>query len=802
MSKYRKKYYTQSSPINEPYSIGNTLVGCVTNHLMLKGSDLQDMYQDAALNSIAGTLYKLAKNCQPGKKYADILGTPTGTVIIEPLPKEALNNSAIRSIQSQYLSQASEDVFFAMVYDLLVSDYAYNPETKTVTIDDTEYPLEEITVDDDNHLLLNYIEYITHGGGPSATIEQREHYIDLGITVDDLESDYLVVKYLDENNETHYYVYNMSDHTNEFIDTWFSKNTVAHYPSFFARKNKKSIKIADPEYYETSRKALKRMGLDWEDLVDNFNGDAQLNNKTDEDDDYKDSIKDCTDICLTFALDVTTNDQRVMRYMYEFFKLIEQSGNLNSNKITYRHKAFNYNFSWGKITHNFKSGNIAKFHRFTTEGIEVSTVKNITVQGTTVPIMTKTKCLRIRKQIDNSRYEEFLIEDVKFTSYNNGHAMERHFPLFANLKPYTYDDLEAIKNGEIEEDNNECLIPILPIIIRRRMGGILGNDILFIGMRSIHNTYIKIKKKWYESTWFAVIRIVVSIVIIILTWGGGTPFVLAANAAVNIALNLLIMILIMLAIKLAVKMVCKVFHITGLFLNIINTAVNIVCMVCLPGGAGFIALSGAIADCVMSGSFSLQSVASALSGVATTALMMVNPALGVMIDLITNPQFYYALQTHNWSAALMQMAMSIGKAVFTQVAKGMADAAKTSGSLIDATTKQFDYTKLVFDTPKTMLQELGTKFSEESLKLVAELPGMAMQQKAENVQQKTSELNNQMLALSNKQARLDEVTSSIFAKQQQCLAFVTDKYLNIQEEDEYDFYRFNKGFTGTFVQIT
>lgn len=795
MSKYRKYYNTQSSPINNYYAIGNTLAGCVYNHLQLKGSDLQDMYQDAALNSIAGTLYKIAKNCQPGKRYADSIGTPTGTVLIEPLPKNALSSVIdIQELISQSLTQASEELFFAMVYDTLINDYQYDEEQSTIIVNDTVYYFESVSVDDDNTLNLNYYETIIHGGGPSASTEVRSYNIDLGVTVTDLESDYLIVKYKNFQDEIHYYTYNINEHSNEFIDIWFSKNTVTHYPSFFARKNKKSIKIADPVHYEATRKALKRMQIDWEDLVDNFNGDAQLNNNTPDDDNYKSDIKDCTDICLTFALDVTVNDQRVMRYMYEFFKFIYESGNLNSNKISYKHQAFNYHFSWNKVNYSVKSGNIAKFHRFTSEGYSETRIVSRNIGNATIPIATKVKCLRIRKQISPSEYEEFVIEGVKFTSYNNGKAMEREFPNFSNLKPYTKDDLEAIKNGEIEEDKNECLIPILPIIIRRRLGGIVGNDILLIGMRSIHNTYIKIKKKWYESTWFAVIRIIVSIVIIILTWGGGTPFVLAANAAINIALNILIMVLIMLAIKLAVKMACKIFHIKGMLANVINSVVNIICMVCLPGGAGFIALSSAMADCVMSGSFDLQSLANALSNVANSALMMVNPALGVLIETITNPQFYYAIQTHNWGAAFMQVGMSICKAIFTQI---MQTDTKTSGSLIDSTTKQFDYTKLTFDQPKSILDELGTKVTD----FTGALPGMIMEDKSKKLEQKTNELNNKMISLSNRYTKYSEVSDSILAKHMQINAFITDKYFDPQDE-ELDFYRFDKGFTGIFIQIT
>lgn len=790
MGRYRKYYYTQSSPVSSPYSIGNTLTGTVYSHLNTKGSDLSLLLRDAAENSMAGLMWKIAKNCQPGKKYANTIGTPEGTLITEPLNKGALATEIpdIQEIVSQSLTPLSPDVLLALAYDKLVKDYAY--DGTHVIVDDTEYLFESVSVDDNKELTLNYYELISHG--PYS--ERIEHDVSLGQSIPNIESEYLVVKYLNSDGDTKYYVYVTAQKSLPAVDSWLQNQRVLYYPSFFARKDKRSIKESDPEHYEASREALKRCNIDWEDLVDSYNGETELNEESDSDREYRNSLGDVTDICLTFALDITVNDQRVMRYMYEFFKFLYKAGSLNSNRINYRHKAFNYDFSWGSIQYAVKQGVIAKFHRFTTECTDIE--DPVTVNGHLT--MNKHRALRIRRQLTSDSFEEFLVSDVKFTSYNNGEAMVRKLKPFANLKPYTKADLDALeadKDDDDEEEKNECLIPILPIIIRRSLGGIIGGDILHIGMRTIHNTYKKVKKKWYQSGWFSVVRIVISIVIIVCTLGSGTPYVIAANVALNIALNILIQILICLAIKLAVKMICKVLKIKGLLLNVINTITNIVMMVYLPGSAGFNMLASSMADCALSGSFSLQNLANALTQAASVPLMMANPALGVLFETMLNPEFYYAIQTGNWSQAIIQVAGSVLKAATVSMQLG----ANTEGgsSLLDPVTKQFDYTKLTFDTATSSTAQLSSQLGSYGLNLVSSAPSYIMAHKSEKLQEQMNQMNKKMLRLSNNMSMYAEISESILAKNIQAQAFIVDQIFNYDED--LDFYRFDKGFTGTFI---
>ena len=530
----KKVYHTQTQALNNPWDISNSLKGCISNYLFNKGSYLPRIFQDAAQNSLVGKLNNIAKDCQVGGRYASILGTPEGSLITRPLTKalfEQATNTQIGSLESSRIMQPCEALFKCLALRTLEDNYQFDGEH--LTVDEIEYDYVSTYLDETDYIYVRYKKDRVVGGGPSAQIISDYHELNTGIQfTGDLNASYLLVGYKNQEDKLEYYVWNTASQ-NAVFRTWFESNRVTYYPSFLMRRDKDSIKRNDPNYFNLCCKIFQRFNMDYEDLVDSFNGEAELNNPTEKDKQYRDSLGNVTDIALTFALDITANDQRVMRYMYEFFKYMYDSSGLNANNIYYRHKAFNYDISWGSITHQIKDGHIAPFHRFTTESFEQTVVHKKSVGQSTIDITTRESCLRIRKQLDNGKYEEILVTNLKFTSYNNGHGMNRTVPTFSNTKGLTPKEIEKLKHKDPEEgeeddnsDPNECLLPVLPFILNNKIGGIIGNDIIAISMRSVHNTYKKIKKKWYQSSWFTVVRIVIYIIYIVIvtigTSGAGT----------------------------------------------------------------------------------------------------------------------------------------------------------------------------------------------------------------------------------------------------------------------------------------
>lgn len=703
----KKIYHTQTQALNNPWDISNTLKGCTTSHLFNTGSYLPRILQDAAQNSLVGKLNNIAKDCKAGGRYASVLGTPEGSLITRPLTKalfEQATDMEIGSLESSRIMQPCEALFKCLALRTLEDDYLFDGEH--LTVDEIEYDYVSTYLDETDYIYVRYKKDRVVGGGPSAQIISDYHELNTGIQfTGDLNASYLLVGYKNQEDKLEYYIWNTASQ-NDVFRTWFESNRVTYYPSFLMRRDKDSIKRNDPNYFETCCKIFHRFNIDYEDLVDSFNGEADLNNPSEEDEKYRDSLGDVTDIALTFALDITVNDQRVMRYMYEFFKYMYESSGLNANNIYYRHKAFNYDISWGSITYQTKDGHIAPFHRFTTESFEQTVIHKKSVGQSTINIATRESCLRIRKQLDNGKYEEILVTNLKFTSYNNGHGMERTVPTFANTKGLTLQEIERLRHKDPEEgeeddnsDPNECLLPVLPFILNSRIGGIIGNDIIAISMRSVHNTYKKIKKKWYQSSWFTIVRIVVYIVYIvvvtIVTWGSGT----AAAVKSVISVEALIQLLLVLAIKIAFKILCKICHIEGATKAILDTIIDIYCIYYLPSQmATTTTTTGAVvqvgstavtttttvttalstltssmitslATTLVNGKFSLDAFASALGTVAVTQTMMVSPTMGFLLDTSTNPQFYYAIQTKDWATALSSVAGSILKAIHAKPAE-------------------------------------------------------------------------------------------------------------------------------------
>lgn len=714
----KKIYHTQTQALNNPWDISNTLKGCTSSYLFNTGSYLPRILQDAAQNSLVGKLNNIAKDCKAGGRYASVLGTPEGSLITRPLTKalfEQATDMEVGSIESTRIMQPCEALFKCLALRTLEDNYLF--DGTHLTVDEIEYDYVSTYLDETDYIYVRYKKDRVVGGGPSAQIISDYHELNTGILfTGNLDSSYLLVGYKNQEDKLDYYIWNTSTE-NTVFSTWFNSNRVTYYPSFLMRRDKDSIKRNDPNYFKTCCKIFQRFNMDYEDLVDSFNGEADLNNPTEQDESYRNSLGDVTDIAITFALDITVNDQRVMRYMYEFFKYMYESSGLNSNNIYYRHKAFNYDISWGSITFQTKDGHIAPFHRFTTESFQRTVVHKKSVGQSTIDITTRESCLRIRKQLDDGKYEEILVTNLKFTSYNNGHGMERTLPTFANTKGLTPKEIERLRHKEPDEgeeddnsDPNECLLPVLPFILNSRIGGIIGNDIIAMSMRSVHNTYKKIKKKWYQSSWFTIVRIVVYIVYIvvvsIVTWGSGT----AAAVKSVISIEALIQLLLVLAIKIAFKILCKICHIEGATKAILDTIIDIYCIYYLPSQmATTTTTTGAVvqvgstavtttttvttalstltssmitslATTLVNGKFSLDAFASALGSVAVTQTMMVSPTMGFLLDTSTNPQFYYAIQTKDWATALSSVAGSILKAIHAKPAEQLANTLELTGT--------------------------------------------------------------------------------------------------------------------------
>ncbi len=805
-SGYTKHYDTQTSPLINPTNVGESLPSCVFSSLLKPGSNLLDNLRDASGNSIAGRMYHLAKECSEGGKYSDI-GVPTGTLIMKPLSKDVFNtvlDFQVEEIISQKFLTPCREFFTAYIYDLLVDTYQYDGTSIYVESINKYCTVTDIAIDTTGQICVVYTYEVKHGNGPFAQVETVIKEIETGITFSgSLSQSYLVVGYKYEN-KIHYYIADPDTfEEGNPLHTWYNRNKVRYYPSFFLRKNKNSIKREDPSYFNKCSKALRRLNLDFEDIVDSANGEAELNDETDEDRDYRDNLKNVTDIALISALDITVNDQRAMRYFYEFFKLMGETSGLNSNTINYRHPAYNYDLSWDSITYTVKEGRVAPHRRFTTEGYEVTKLIEQSVGNGTITIGKQIPTFRVRKQLDNDKYEEIVVSNLVFASYNNGHKMSFPVPTFSNLRRFTKKELLAIEKKEFEQETSECLIPILPLIIQEKIGNIIGGDILTLGFRTVHNTYIKIKKKWYQSTWFTVIRLIIYVIIIIYSCGTQLGTVLAIESAIQA-----IILLALLVIKIAWKVICKVFNVDDKTASIVDTAINVIGSCISPAYR----VLGPIVDLAFSGKITLESITNCIGGIAMNNLSQVCPVGAVAVQAVTSPNFYYCIQTHNWGGAVLAISQTLLSCVFTcvsdligsvttDITKGVNGAIQSgtesvSASVVAGANTISEVTKKVSEeSSKSILSQITEEISKnlsKSLNIGSALEGIS-RVSSSYIESKTKQNQNTLKNLNSGMLRLSKLseTSSVYwnkalsANNAMILGVITDSMFY---KREYDFY--------------
>ena len=249
------------------------------------------------------------------------------------------------------------------------------------------------------------------------------------------------------------------------------------------------------------------------------------------------------------------------------------------------------------------------------------------------------------------------------------------------MKPRTRKEVQEIVESrksldeDGDTDSSEFLIPLYPAIVRQ-LGVFKASSLISISLRVVWQAKKRIKKKWYATTGFTVVRIIAAIVVIICTWGGATPFVIATNAAINAIINILIQMLISLAIKLAVKYICKIFHIEGKALIVANV-ISTVLQIAVNQGLGADLSAGAmlsvgmgqgLADMVLNKQISLEGFADLLSTAAFNSVAATNPCVAVTYKLLQDPSFYDALQNKDWGSVFIKAASTMAEAAIINLA--------------------------------------------------------------------------------------------------------------------------------------
>ena len=612
-SEYKKVYATQTTPLTPFYDVGNTLFGAIYQYQVIP-SNFNSLIRNANENSIAGRLYIMAKQSAEGGKLAKTLGKADGTLIGDYVADNILKTYITDAdvIISQDVDTIRPNI---IAHDKLINEYNLRSEvvnyngtkvTETlVTVDGKDYIFKECFLSQDNTIGMSYYtKHITGYYQGSAQWSYETFSKEIDATVYDPNDKYLYVSYSDVDDIIHYWFYNLKDNTYPTINLVLSKNTPVCYPTFVLRDGYNRIDKENPRLFKDTQKTLRRLNIPWEDVVAQTNADysgmrsSERKRNEENNKEYKDNLGNVEEILLTFAVDITDNDQRVMQYLFSLFTHLHKVGTKNS-KLEYNHDKLKQKFEWDSFTVKEVEGVRGQYHRYTCSGFkEQVTNPNYNPNnppygsggGNQSPYITQ-RVLEICYQHGTNHYTKIRVINPKASSYNNGSWNTCSCPEFSNLKSFNkIKDLkaykESIENSEDnDDDSHEFIIPIFPIIVRKYMGAIKGGELLSIGMRLVFHAYAKIKKKWYQTTWFTVLRMIIYAVIIVVSCIYGGPAGGATAGKVVSLIELILELVIYIVLKIVLKIICKVCHVSDSTYVILDTLLDCIFIYSVAGSS-------------------------------------------------------------------------------------------------------------------------------------------------------------------------------------------------------------------------
>lgn len=753
-SKIFKEYETyfkvSTTPLCDDWEVSNLLNGAVM--ASKESNNLVENLKDSSLNGAYSKFNHIAKKICTNPKYYDVLSKPTGTDFNTKLSLKSIKGLLGLDVEGYAVSN-----FNALYhsYNYLIDNYSFDIEPSVLYDTNNSYKYMGTLIKGDT------THYVTSIGLNNNQVLVRTVYIHKVANVNTIIGDttYLPI-YWEEGEFLYLSINDRIDYirvdSNEKLSTFLKDSEDYQYPTLVCKLL--GVNTANPEYrkgsdvYGLTSKLMKRSGLDWEDIYKQLSGDlSAIDNPTDKDYSYANDMKNITNIMVTLACSVNANNPLIIEYMYKLFKQCVFNSNelfgSSAGKVFYKHLGYSHEIRWSNITYTKENGKVCRLKQYVSESKEEEVLNSYThtdINGniTTGIKRTTTKVLHLYHQISDDVYYKVSVYNPVHVTNALGKEIKTDLPIFSNMKPRTKKDIEAILDGrksldeDGDTDNTEFIIPLFPAIVRL-MGAYKGSSLITISLRGVWQAKKRVKKKWYATTGFAVTRIIVSIVIIIVTWGSGTPFVIVANAAANVALNILIQILISLSIKLAVKYVCKVFRIEGLGLIVANM-VTTICETAIGNSIGYsnsmIALSSGLSDMVVSGSMSLDNFANALSNSAFMGLAGKMPILATVYKLVQDPQYLQAINNKQWSQVLITTASTYATAI-----------AINSMGETKETEPQYETLKYgIKDTTPTLGESFRQQLDSVSLSSIVEMPiaynMMENQVTLDKIQQNLSEL--------------------------------------------------------------
>ena len=687
MAEYTTSAFNPPTPLTNSFDVSNSLNFSVNQARLLKRDVCRTVQEDMA-NGYYSRFKRIGlKARKQGVKSS--LTYPKCTAIISGLTPSILGKyipdyaKTVKYLYSKLSTFELAETELRTVYQYSYPSYypsTFNKETgavdgPTVIVNGKPYYFEDVVAyqvmqsigpstslpTGETRIRLDYfslkiVPNYQEGGRPVYAKEHKS--IDLTSVFNN--NVVLRVTYTNTEGVTKDWIYDPTTNEIPEINKILDKSEEKVFACYKVRDDKKHIWDTDKAGFEANRRALKRCNMDVESLVGSYNGDISYMKKpTKTEEEYQEDLKDVTDIFITHAVDVTDNDQRVMEYLYSLFYDL---GTAITNRLFYSFDTYNVELTWDSIEFATHKGTKTKVRRYTCESSK--TMKpNSTGFG---PPFFESKNLVISHQIGTNTYVTITVYNLNHTTVIDGHRIKKELPEIKNLTKRTRKDIaslkEALENSEDQsDDSHEFILPVLPTICDKYMPLARRNELIIISLRAIYHTFKKIKKKWYQTKFFTIVRLVIYAIIIVVV-AIYAPYALAEVLKGIFTVEALITLVLYIALKVIIRIICSVFDVSKRYENTLNMAIDVIfsCVNPVIAGIGnFIwtavttgEITGDMAVNLL-GSVAVSSVtnvgSATLSGANATLMSSYTASMtAATIAVATSPNTYQAIQDRDW----------------------------------------------------------------------------------------------------------------------------------------------------------
>lgn len=345
-----------------------------------------------------------------------------------------------------------------------------------------------------------------------------------------------------------YFIYEIGSGGQPVLDALVETEdlTAPYYPSIPLRVNNKDVttdEYQEKPQYKTSKKLMRKVGLDIDEVVKQVNTNPSRN--------------DIDFAFVAFGVRLKTESQEGKRYIHRYLQHLRtistvtkteyetwkagfdatpsggavKSPSMNVVQIySEEERANNHDIKlqWNFIDTELLSGTVAADAKI--GDVVLSTPGSVSTQALGVDITLDSSLFVSKRQVTADTYEQITIGGWVHENY------------IYNGKAVTTTAYEGFN----DDDEDGFLVPLHAGIVNSTPMREV-TDLSYQCMHMVFNCYQIVKQKWYTQSWFKVVIIIVAILIIIFTWGAGTPVAAQMIAGALIGLGIPLAVAIALA---------------------------------------------------------------------------------------------------------------------------------------------------------------------------------------------------------------------------------------------------------------